>query len=92
MAGCPDIVLPRHRKVIFVSGCFWHYHRCGRRELPKTRRAYWLAKFKRNKKRDERNQRLLRESGWGVLVIWECEIEDAKALAKTVFSFLGRRN
>jgi DNA mismatch endonuclease (patch repair protein) len=24
LPGRPDIVLPRHRKAIFVHGCFWH--------------------------------------------------------------------
>ncbi|TPK97348.1 very short patch repair endonuclease, partial [Mesorhizobium sp. B2-4-14] len=27
LPGKPDIVLPKHRTVVFVHGCFWHRHR-----------------------------------------------------------------
>ncbi|MCK6445986.1 MAG: very short patch repair endonuclease [Planctomycetes bacterium] len=28
LPGVPDIVLPRHRTVVLVNGCFWHQHDC----------------------------------------------------------------
>jgi DNA mismatch endonuclease (patch repair protein) len=72
MPGSPDIVLPRHRKIIFVHGCFWHRHRCRRTTTPATRRSFWLKKFEDNKARDRRNLRDLRKLGWRPLVVWEC--------------------
>src|SRR5438477_9336664 len=78
LPGAPDLVFPRLRKVIFVSGCFWHRHTCGRCRIPSTRRAYWLAKIDRNAARDRRVQRALRRLGWGVMVVWECQTTAAK--------------
>ena len=74
LPGCPDLVLPAHRTVIFVHGCFWHQHRCRRgRRAPQTNRAYWEAKLARNKRRDRRVRDQLRRLGWRVLIVWECE-------------------
>ena len=74
LPGTPDIVLPRHRSVIFVHGCFWHRHpRCKRSFLPATRQEYWRDKFERNKSRDRRVQKLLKKEGWKVLIVWECQ-------------------
>jgi DNA mismatch endonuclease (patch repair protein) len=78
LPGAPDLVFPRLRKVIFVSGCFWHRHTCGRCRIPATRRSYWLAKIDRNAARDLRVQRALRRLGWGVMVVWECQTAAAK--------------
>jgi DNA mismatch endonuclease (patch repair protein) len=78
LPGSPDLVFPRLGKVIFVSGCFWHRHTCGRCRIPATRRRYWLAKFDRNEARDQRVQRALRRLGWGVMVVWECQTAPAK--------------
>ncbi|MEQ9410518.1 MAG: very short patch repair endonuclease [Fuerstiella sp.] len=73
LPGTPDLVLPRHHKVIFVHGCFWHQHRCRYgRVTPKTNAAFWAAKRQGNVTRDRRNLRQLRAAGWDVLVIWEC--------------------
>ena len=74
LPGRPDIVLPRHGKIILVHGCFWHQHPgCGR--LPKSRRSYWVPKLEQNRARDTRNLRALRRLGWQVLVVWECQTE-----------------
>lgn len=78
LPGRPDLVFGTRRKVIFVHGCFWHQHpsrSCADSRLPKTRREYWEPKLRRNRERDSQNQVLLREQGWQVLVLWECEIE-----------------
>lgn len=73
LPGCPDIVLPRHGKIIFVHGCFWHRHTgCGR--VPKSRRAYWVPKLEQNRARDQKNIRALKRLGWRILVVWECQI------------------
>jgi DNA mismatch endonuclease Vsr len=82
LPGRPDIVLPRFRKVIEVRGCFWHRHRgCTLAATPKTRRPFWLAKFRKNVQRDRKNEAALRSEGWDVLVLWECEIEDGSFVA-----------
>ena len=74
LPGKPDIVLKKHKTVINVNGCFWHDHNCGRYNIPKNNRKFWLNKFKKNKKRDKINTRKLRKLGWKVYVIWECKI------------------
>lgn len=75
LPGCPDIVLPKYKTVIFVNGCFWHKHDCPRFVWPSSNKEYWEPKILRNVGRDERNTRLLRDSGWQVLVVWECELK-----------------
>ena len=75
LPGTPDIVLPAHRAVILVHGCFWHRHgRCRLASVPRTRAAYWAAKFAANRRRDRRVAAALRRLGWRVIVIWECSI------------------
>lgn len=90
LRGTPDIVFPRLRKIINISGCFWHMHGCGRCRIPKSRRPYWLAKLKRNAARDKENQRLLRRDGWSLLVVWECQTSEraTAALRTRIASFL----
>ena len=79
LPGRPDIVLPRHRTVILVHGCFWHRHiGCAKSTLPATNRAWWVAKLRRNRARDRRNIRDLRVAGWRVIVVWECELGAAR--------------
>ncbi|MHB1700964.1 MAG: very short patch repair endonuclease [Acidobacteriaceae bacterium] len=73
LPGRPDIVLPRHGKIVLVHGCFWHQH-TGCARLPKSRQGYWLPKLEQNCARDARNLRALRRLGWQVLVVWECQI------------------
>lgn len=81
LPGRPDIVLPRHRSVVFVHGCFWHRHEgCRYTTTPKTRLEFWQAKFAANVARDQRNRMVLEEMGWRVLVVWECELRDAEPL------------
>ncbi|MER9938222.1 DNA mismatch endonuclease Vsr [Mesorhizobium sp. M0088] len=77
LAGTPDIVLPKHKTAIFVHGCFWHRHTgCSKATTPKTRVQFWQEKFDRNVDRDLRNESALRNQGWSVFVIWECETRD----------------
>lgn len=75
LPGCPDIVLPKYKTVIFVNGCFWHKHDCPRFVMPSSNQDYWIPKINANKERDERNQKCLREKGWNVIVVWECELK-----------------
>ncbi|TBW09530.1 DNA mismatch endonuclease Vsr [Azotobacter chroococcum subsp. isscasi] len=81
LPGSPDIVLPRFRTAIFVHGCFWHRHSgCRYATTPKARQEYWLPKFMANVERDARKEAQLRELGWRVLVVWECETRDREEL------------
>ncbi len=75
LPGCPDIVLPKYKTVVFVNGCFWHKHDCGRFVWPSSNEEYWHQKINRNIERDTDNQYLLTEQGWRVLIIWECQLK-----------------
>ena len=77
LPGCPDIVLPKYKTVIFVNGCFWHKHNCKRFVWPSSNEDYWKKKILRNVERDEINIKELKELGWKVLVVWECELKKA---------------
>lgn len=89
LPGKPDIVFRRKRKAIFVHGCFWHRHEgCRRATTPATRADFWNAKFAANVERDQRALAALREAGWDVLVVWECELRDGDALATKLDAFL----
>ena len=77
LPGCPDSVLPKYHTVIFVNGCFWHKHDCGRFVWPASNEEYWKKKILRNVERDEVNTKALKELGWNVLVVWECELKKA---------------
>ena len=74
--GTPDIVLPKYRTVIFVNGCFWHKHEgCKYFVWPENNKEFWKNKIEANVERDNRNYELLKELGWNVIVIWECELK-----------------
>ena len=75
LPGCPDIVLSKYKTVVFVNGCFWHKHDCGRFLWPSSNEEYWRKKIYRNVERDKENQRILAEQGWRVLIIWECQLK-----------------
>ncbi len=76
LPGKPDIVLPKYRIAIFVHGCFWHRHPgCSNATMPSTRTAFWKAKFDGNVERDSRNVAALKEAGWTVLIVWECDLK-----------------
>lgn len=92
LPGCPDLVFPGRRKVIFVHGCFWHRHgdsSCKLARLPKSRLEFWLPKLEANAERDEKNVERLIEDGWEVLVLWECELKDHAFIKSRIESFLA---
>ncbi|WP_315727629.1 very short patch repair endonuclease [Bradyrhizobium sp. SZCCHNS2015] len=89
LPGSPDIVFISRRKIILVHGCFWHRHTgCPKSTTPKTRREFWQAKFKTNRRRDKAVIERLIDLGWKVLVIWECEVKDLNSLKKRLRRFL----
>lgn len=81
LPGTPDLIFPKHRLAVFVHGCYWHRHNgCRFAYSPKSRVEFWTKKFKQNVERDGRNQTALRDLGWRVLVIWECETRDYRII------------
>ena len=90
LPGVPDLVFPSRKTTIFVHGCFWHGHNgCKIAHLPESRSAYWAEKLERNIARDLKNERALREAGWNVVTVWECETKDISALERRLVPLLG---
>jgi DNA mismatch endonuclease (patch repair protein) len=91
LPGHPDLVFVRHRKVIFVHGCFWHRHSdssCKLGRTPKSRLDFWLPKLEANAARDLKTEEKLQARGWKILVVWECELTDVPSLQKKIRLFL----
>jgi DNA mismatch endonuclease (patch repair protein) len=93
LPGRPDVVLPRHRKVVFINGCFWHQHDgCKRASVPKTRTLWWREKLRRNVDRDRRVRHELSKAGWRVLDVWSCEIRDDRDLERRLEKFMRSKS
>ena len=103
IVGHPDIVLPRFKTLIEIRGCFWHHHGwswdgrklvqtevCPQATAPKSNRAFWNTKFRNNVRRDQEHEKLWREAGWNVIIIWECALKTEKERMKT-FRWLEKR-
>jgi DNA mismatch endonuclease, patch repair protein len=76
LPGKPDVVLVKYKTVIFVHGCFWHMHEgCKDATIPKTRTEWWLSKLNSNVERDNKNIKELKNTGWKIIIVWECEIK-----------------
>lgn len=77
--GHPDIVLPKYKTIVFVHGCFWHFHEnCRYAVMPSSNVDFWEKKLYGNRLRDERNKKALTEMGWNVIVVWECQLKKDK--------------
>ena len=91
LPGRPDIAMIGRKKAIFVHGCFWHQHidpECPISRKPESNTEFWNEKFAGNKARDQRNATALRDAGFDVLTIWECEVNDGSYTSK-VDAFLN---
>lgn len=90
LPGKPDIVLKKYKTAIFVHGCFWHRHPCcPEATMPKSRVEFWQAKFKATVERDARKVSELEQSGWRVIVVWECALKKSPDMViKNVISQL----
>lgn len=89
LPGCPDLVFSSYGKVILVHGCYWHRHKgCPHTRLPKSRLDFWRPKLEANAVRDAKNVRKLRALGWGVMVIWECQVAKREKIATRIKRFL----
>ncbi len=94
LPGKPDIALPKYKTVIFVNGCFWHGHEsCSGFVLPKSNTEWWKNKINRTKERDAKSKELLKEAGWNVIVIWDCQLKKDKrdeTLSKLIITLQAR--
>ena len=88
LPGKPDIILKKHKTIINVHGCYWHYHGCAYSNIPKTKTQYWIERLELNKKRDFLNKSKLIKLGWKVIDVWECTLKE-KNINKT-FNTLER--
>ena len=91
LPGKPDIVLPKHKAVVFVHGCFWHGHNCSKGRPPKTRLDFWVPKIERNRSRDAESAKMLKKGGWRVLTVWQCQTKHAAKLQSKLEKFFERR-
>lgn len=92
LPGKPDVILSKHKSVVFVHGCFWHCHDCIDGHVPKSRRDYWAPKLQRTQERDRAHVRALKRLGWRVLVVWECatQARGREKLEARLLRFLSR--
>jgi len=91
LPGKPDIVLPKHKSVILVHGCFWHRHpRCKYAYTPKSRVKFWQKKFSENIERDKFVKKELRKKGWKIIIVWECKTKNPEILKNHLFRYLHR--
>lgn len=82
LPGKPDLVLPKHRVVVFVHGCFWHGHAgCRFATVPATRTEFWISKIATNRARDHHKETQLKASGWRIAVVWECALKTEREVA-----------
>ncbi len=89
----PDIVLSKHKTCIFVHGCFWHSHEnCIYSNIPKSNISFWTNKLKKNKERDQRVIRKLKNDNWKILIIWECSIKKHKNIIKKIKQFISNKS
>lgn len=90
LPGSPDLVLLADKTVILIHGCFWHHHeKCGKGTIPRTNPCFWQSKIGANVKRDRRNGRLLKQAGWRIITIWECETSNIIGLSRQLETTLG---
>ena len=91
LPGKPDLVLPRHRAVIFIHGCFWHRHEgCHWCTTPSSNVPFWTEKFAANVARDRARREPLRQAGWRIAIVWECALrgEEAERTISDIDSWL----
>ena len=78
LPGTPDLVFQKYKTAAFVHGCFWHGHDCRQGQAPSSNVGYWMPKIAANRERDVRKERAVRDLGWRVLTVWECELKEPR--------------
>ena len=90
LSGTPDLVLPKFKTVVFVHGCFWHGHHCRKgSSRPSSNAEFWSEKIAKNVERDRKSFDELREAGWTVITVWECELKDLEYVHRKLQSIRG---
>jgi DNA mismatch endonuclease (patch repair protein) len=81
LPGKPDFYFPRQNLLVFVDGCQWHA--CPQHvRYPQANADYWWNKIDRNRRRDNRVRRQLRQQGYHVMRIWEHELKTDRWLKR----------
>jgi len=89
LPGTPDIAWIGRKRAVFVNGCFWHGHGCNKsRHKPESNQEYWSSKIEKNRYRNAKNIRDLRNMGWKVAIVWECELNDIHAILRKLKKLL----
>jgi DNA mismatch endonuclease, patch repair protein len=90
LPGKPDIVLPKHKAVVLVHGCYWHRHAgCRFATTPASNTPFWIEKFEGTLARDKKAEQSLVERGWRVFKVWECELKrDPEAAVDSLSSHI----
>lgn len=92
LSGSPDVVFGRAKIAVFVHGCFWHGHDCGKAKIPRLNNVFWSTKIERNRERDTQNVVALESKGFLVVTLWECQLKDSlQATVDQVRSLLKER-
>ena len=96
LPGSPDMANRSKRWAIFVNGCFWHGHKnCSktrsrqRSRIPDANPDYWGPKLDKNRMRDARKARELRQLGYRVLLVWECELRSPELVVARLERWLS---
>jgi len=92
LPGKPDIVLPKYKAVIFVNGCFWHGHNCKKAARPTSNTEFWNTKISGNMERDSRVESELKQSGWKVFTVWNCELNNKQRFDDTINNLIANLN
>lgn len=90
LPGSPDFANVTRRWAVFVNGCFWHHHRnCKRSTIPRNNRDFWRSKFAGNRARDARAVRELRNRGFKVLIVWECQLGTCERRLRKISAYIA---
>lgn len=92
LIGKPDIVLPKHRTIIFIHGCFWHGHNCMRGTKPTSNIEFWNSKIQGNIDRDKKTISQLKKNSWRVLTIWDCDLKNKERFDSSMKKLIGKLN
>lgn len=93
LPGKPDIVIRKLKTILFINGCFWHQHPgCKRQSMPKSNLDYWGKKLKTNINKQEQDIQKLKDLGWNIYIIWECETKNYQDLFKQINSIYEKIN